>query len=307
MRYYQYIQGGQGGTRQVGVEDGSGQIRNLTALNPRVGSTLDLLKAASITGSDIDSVARGILSSKSGPGATATPVEEFLEGATPGKHGVTLLPPIDAPEVWAFGVTYMDSMRERQAESGSPDVYAKVYDAERPEAFFKSTFDRLQAPFAEVGIRADSEWNVPEPELAFITYGGKIVGYTAGNDMSSRTIEGENPLYLPQAKVYDKSAALGPALATPETVGDPQKLAVTLVIERDGNEVFRGEANTSQMKRDCAYLADWLIRHNSVPDGTTAMTGTGTIPPPEFTLAAGDVISVTIEKIGTLTNTVVVV
>ena len=302
MRYYQYFQGG---SRNVGVEDESGQITDLTALNPRIGSTLDLLNAASITGSDIDLVTRAILGAN--PDAATISADELLEGAASGMNGVNLLPPIDAPEVWAFGVTYMDSMRERQAESGSPDVYAMVYDAERPEAFFKSTFGRLQGPFDEVGIRGDSEWNVPEPELAFVTYGGKIVGYTAGNDMSSRTIEGENPLYLPQAKVYDKSAALGPALATPETVGDPQKLAVTLVIERDGNEAFRGEANTSEMKRDCAYLADWLTRHNAVPDGTTAMTGTGTIPPPEFTLAAGDVISVTIEKIGTLTNTVVVV
>ena len=304
MRYYQYVQAG---TRHVGVEDESGQITDLTALNPRISSTLDLLNAASITGSDIDSVTRGILSASSGSGTATISAEELLERAASGKYGVTLLPPIDAPEVWAFGVTYMDSMRERQAESGSPDVYARVYDAERPEAFFKSTFARLQGPFDEVGIRGDSEWNVPEPELAFVTYGGKIVGYTAGNDMSSRTIEGENPLYLPQAKVYDKSAALGPALATPETVGDPQKLAVPLLIERDGSEVFRGEANTSEMKRDCAYLADWLVRHNSVPDGTTAMTGTGTIPPPGFTLAAGDVVHVTIEKIGTLTNTVVVV
>ena len=302
MRYYQYIQDR---TRRVGVEDDSRQIRDLTARNPRIGSTLDLLNAASITGSDIDSVTRGILSASTDGGSIATPIGEFLDGAAPGRHGVTLLPPIDAPEVWAFGVTYMDSMRERQAESGSPDVYAKIYDAVRPEAFFKSTFERLQSPFDDVGIRGDSEWNVPEPELAFVTYGGSIVGYTCGNDMSSRTIEGENPLYLPQAKVYDKSASLGPALATPETVGDPQKLGVKLVIERNGKEVFNGEANTSEMKRDCAYLADWLVRHNAVPDGTTAMTGTGTIPPPEFTLAAGDVISVTIEKIGTLTNTVV--
>jgi 2-dehydro-3-deoxy-D-arabinonate dehydratase len=304
MRYYQFIQNG---LRQVGVDDGSGRINNLTALNPRIGSTLDLLDAASITGTDIDSVTRGILGTRADSGADTVSIEEFLDGAAPGKHGVTLLPPIDAPEVWAFGVTYMDSMRERQAESGSPDVYAKVYDAERPEAFFKSTFERLQPPFGEVGIRGDSEWNVPEPELSFVTYGGKIVGYTCGNDMSSRTIEGENPLYLPQAKVYDKSAALGPALATPETVGDPQKLGVTLVIERGGQVVFRGEANTGEMKRDCEYLVDWLVRHNSIPDGTSVMTGTGTIPPPGFTLAAGDVIHVTIEKIGTLTNTVVVV
>ena len=302
MRYYQYIQNG---TKHVGVEDASGQVTDLTTLNSQIGSTLDILRAASITGSDIDSVARGVLAANNG--AATISATELMEGAEPGKHGVTLLPPIDAPEIWAFGVTYMDSMRERQAESGSPDVYAKVYDAERPEAFFKATLERTQSPFDDVGIRADSDWNVPEPELTFVTFEGKIIGYTCGNDMSSRTIEGENPLYLPQAKVYDKSASLGPALVTPETVGDPQKLGVTLVIERDGKEVFKGEANTSEMKRDCAYLVDWLVRHNSIPNGTSVMTGTGTIPPPEFTLAAGDVIHVTIEKIGTLTNTVVVV
>jgi 2-dehydro-3-deoxy-D-arabinonate dehydratase len=240
-------------------------------------------------------------------GAATVSADELLDCAQRGKHGVTMLPPVDAPEVWAFGVTYMDSMRERQAESGSPDVYAKVYDADRPESFFKATLDRLQSPFDEVGIRGDSGWDVPEPELAFVTYGGKIVGYTCGNDMSSRTIEGENPLYLPQAKVYDKSAALGPALVSKESIGDAQKLAVTLVIERDGKEAFRGQANTADMKRDCEYLVCWLVRHNSIPDGTSVMTGTGTIPPPEFTLAAGDVVHITIDKIGTLTNTVVVV
>lgn len=302
MRYYQYVQNG---TKRVGAEDDSGHITDLTALNSQIGSTLDLLKVASITNSDIDTIARSVIAANKG--AAKVSATELLDGASPGKHGVTLLPPVDAPEVWAFGVTYMDSMRERQAESGSPDVYAKIYDADRPEAFFKSTFERLQAPFDEVGIRGDSDWNVPEPELTFVTYAGKIVGYTCGNDMSSRTIEGENPLYLPQAKVYDKSAAMGPALATPETVGDPQKLGVTLIIERDGKQAFKGEANTSEMKRDCAYLVDWLVRHNSIPDGTSVMTGTGTIPPPEFTLAAGDVIYVAIENIGTLTNTVVLV
>jgi 2-dehydro-3-deoxy-D-arabinonate dehydratase len=301
MRYYQYLQNG---TKHVGVEDDSGQVTDLTALNSQIGSTLDLFKAASITDSDIDSVTQAILDAN--PGASTIAASELLAGAESGS-GVTLLPPVDAPEVWAFGVTYMDSMRERQAESGSPDVYAKVYDADRPEAFFKSTLARLQSPFDEVGIRADSGWDVPEPELAFVTFEGKIVGYTCGNDMSSRTIEGENPLYLPQAKVYDKSAALGPALVSKQSIGDPQKLGVTLVIERDGEEAFRGTANTSEMKRDCEYLVDWLVRHNSIPDGTSVMTGTGTIPPPEFTLAAGDVVSITIDKIGTLTNTVVVV
>jgi len=302
MRYYQYLQNG---TKHVGVEDDAGKITDMTALNSQIGSTLDLFKVASITGSDIDAVTRGILAAN--PGAETVYASEFLDGAEPGKHGATLLPPVDAPEVWAFGVTYMDSMRERQAESGSPDVYAKVYDADRPEAFFKATLDRLQSPFADVGIRADSGWDVPEPELAFVTYGGKIVGYTCGNDMSSRTIEGENPLYLPQAKVYDKSASLGPALVSKESIGDAQQLGVTLVIERDGKEAFRGQANTSEMKRDCEYLVDWLVRHNSIPDGTSVMTGTGTIPPPEFTLAEGDVVHITIDKIGTLTNTVVIV
>ena len=303
MRYYQYIQSG---LKRVGVEDESGGLTDLTALDPRIGSTLDLLNVASITNTDIDSLTRAVLSNNKSETGKIT-VEELLAGAPIGKHGVTLLPPVDAPEVWAFGVTYMDSMRERQAESGSPDVYAKVYDADRPEAFFKSTFERLQPPFGEVGIRGDSDWNVPEPELVFVTHAGKIIGYTAGNDMSSRTIEGENPLYLPQAKVYDKSAALGPALVTPETVGDPQGLRVELIIERDGKQVFVGKANTSEMKRDCSYLINWLVRHNSIPDGTAVMTGTGTIPPPEFTLAAGDVIHITIDKIGRLTNTVVVV
>ncbi len=302
MRYYQYIKQG---TKRVGAEDESGNVTDLTAINSQIGSTLDLLKASAITGTSVDSIARSIISGASS--ADVVSAAELLDGAQPSKHGVKLLAPIDAPEVWAFGVTYMDSMRERQAESDSPDVYAKVYNADRPESFFKATLDRLQNPFEEVGIRSDSGWDVPEPELAFVTYGGKVVGYTAGNDMSSRTIEGENPLYLPQAKVYDKSAALGPAFVTRESIGDPQSLDVTLTIERDGKEAFRGVANTSQMKRDCDYLADWLVRSNSIPDGTTAMTGTGTIPPPEFTLAAGDVISITIDKIGTLTNTVVVV
>ena len=294
MRYYQFTSGG---SVHVGVEATDGQITDLTTIERSLGSTMDLFKAAAIAGSSADEVAGGLL--KRGGGKTVSLADLAKSGS--------LLPPITAPEVWAFGVTYMDSMRERQAESGSPDVYAKVYDAERPEAFFKATAQRVQPPFAEVGIRADSGWDVPEPELAFVLFGGKIVGYTVGNDMSSRTIEGENPLYLPQAKVYDKSVSFGPCIATPETTGDAQTLDVTLTIERDGKEAFKGQANTSSMKRDCAYLADWLQRHNSVPDGTVALTGTGTIPPPDFTLQGGDVVSIEIAKIGKLVNTVVVV
>lgn len=293
MRYYQFLVDGK---THAGVES-DGNVHDLTAADPAVGSTLDLFSAAHLAGTTADAIATRLLNGAH----VVAPLDDLIAGDSP----YPLLPPIWAPEVWAFGVTYMDSMRERQAESGSPDVYAMVYNADRPEAFFKSTAARLVSPFDAVGIRGDSQWDVPEPELAFVLFGGEIVGYTIGNDMSSRSIEGANPLYLPQAKVYDRSCAIGPGIATPETVGDPQSLDVQLVIERDGAEAFTGSANTSAMKRDCAYLADWLQRHNRVPDGTTVCTGTGTIPPPEFTLAAGDRVSITIDKIGTLTNPVV--
>lgn len=291
MRYYQFLSND---SIHTGVEIGN-DVVDLTAAEPALCSTLDLFAASRISGAPPDEIASQI-SSRSD---SSVPLTDLLDS-----RSVRLLPPILAPEVWAFGVTYMDSMRERQAESGSPDVYAQVYDADRPESFFKATADRLVAPFDAVGIRGDSEWDVPEPELAFVLFGGEIVGYTVGNDMSSRSIEGANPLYLPQAKVYDRSCSIGPCIATPEAVDDPQTLDVALNIERNGANAFSGSANTAMMKRDCAYLADWLQRHNPVPDGTTVLTGTGTIPPPEFTLQDGDVVNITIEKIGTLSNPV---
>ena len=292
MRYYQFLIDD---SIHVGVES-DGAVLDLTAVEPALGSTLDLFRAARLAGVSADDVAGRLMQG----GGESIPLAGLLAG-----DGPRLLPPISAPEVWAFGVTYMDSMRERQAESGSPDVYAQVYDADRPEAFFKSTADRLVAPNDALGIRGDSEWDVPEPELAFVLFGGDIVGYTVGNDMSSRSIEGANPLYLPQAKLYDRSCSIGPCIATPETVVDAQTLEVALTINRDGAAVFTGSANTSIMKRDCVYLADWLQRHNRVPDGTTVLTGTGTIPPPEFTLKPGDVVSIEVDRIGTLTNPVV--
>ncbi len=295
MRFYQFTANG---SRRLGVETSPGEITDLTSIERRLKRTNGLFAAAAVTGSTADEVANGVLQRGGGE-------KHSIESLN--QNGNTLLPPIDAQEVWAFGVTYMDSMRERQAESGTPDVYAKVYNADRPEAFFKATGERVQPPFADVGIRADSGWDVPEPELAFVIYDGKIVGYTVGNDMSSRTIEGENPLYLPQAKVYNRSVSFGPCLVTTDTIGDPQKLDVTLVIERNGEQAFSGQANTSSMKRDCAYLADWLQRHNNVPDATVVLTGTGTIPPPEFTLTDGDIVSITIQDIGTLVNPVVTV
>ena len=294
MRYYQFLTDD---SIHVGVES-DGAVIDLTAVDSALGSTADLFLAARLADSTADAIASRLMDR----GDETVDLDELLAGTA---TGASLLPPINAPEVWAFGVTYMDSMRERQAESGSPDVYAQVYDADRPEAFFKSTAERLVAPLDAVGIRGDSEWDVPEPELAFVLFGGETVGYTVGNDMSSRSIEGANPLYLPQAKLYDRSCAIGPCIATPDTVGDAQTLDVELRIERDGETAFTGSANTGSMKRDCVYLSDWLQRHNTVPNGTTVLTGTGTIPPPEFTLQEGDVISITIDKIGTLTNPVV--
>ena len=213
----------------------------------------------------------------------------------------SLQSPIFPQEVWAAGVTYSDSMRERQAESDSPDVYAKVYSAERPEIFFKGTGDRMQPPNSDLGIRSDSGWDVPESELAVIIINGEIAGYTIGNDMSSRSIEGENPLYLPQAKVYNKSFSIGPCIISSENI-DPQDLKVGLKIYRNEKMVFNGNSSTKEMKRNVVELVDWLQRSNDLPEVAVLMTGTGIIPQQDFTLKQDDVVEISIEKIGTLRN-----
>ena len=218
-----------------------------------------------------------------------------------------ILSPIFPQEVWAAGVTYSDSMRERQAESDTPDVYAKVYSADRPEIFFKGTGERMQGPNEELGIREDSGWDVPESELAVVIINGEIAGYTIGNDMSSRSIEGENPLYLPQAKVYNKSFSLGPCIVSKDEIEDPQNLKVELSITRKENIVFQGESSTSEMKRNVYELVEWLLKSNDLPQDAVLMTGTGIIPPQDFTLNEGDIVSISIEKIGTLTNKIVLV
>jgi 2-dehydro-3-deoxy-D-arabinonate dehydratase len=302
MRYYQVMLASSESRLTVQANDDS--LVDLTSISPHARTVYDLLEAAALTGAGVDDVAKSLIDR--GGNAWLSLADLQQNSAEDGKFP-RLAVPLVPPEIWAVGVTYQDSMRERQAESKSPDIYARVYGAERPEVFFKGTPRVLAQPYGEVGIRADSAWNVPEPELAFVLFDGRIAGYTCGNDMSSRTIEGDNPLYLPQAKIYDRSCAIGPCFVTPETVGNAQNLTITLTITRAGKQAFRGSTNTSKMRRDCAYLADWLQRHNPVPDGTTVCTGTGTIPPPEFTLQQGDVIDIQIEKIGTLTNTVVVV
>lgn len=218
-----------------------------------------------------------------------------------------LLPPIGTQEVWASGVTYYRSREARMEESekaGGGSFYDRVYDAERPELFFKSTAARVVGDYGTVRIRRDSTWNVPEPELTlYATSSGTLVGYTIGNDMSSRSIEGENPLYLPQAKTYDGSAALGPCLYISKEPLSPET-RIELVIIRGGEEVFSGEVMLSQMKRKPTELLGFLFRETTFPQGAYLMTGTGIIPHSDFTLEPGDKIHIAIEPIGTLTNTV---
>lgn len=219
---------------------------------------------------------------------------------------VTLNAPIDWQEVWCAGVTYSRSRDARMEESQSKSVYDKVYEADRPELFFKGMRFRVAGPGQEIAVRGDSTWDVPEPECALvISSAGEIVGYTVGNDVSSRSIEGENPLYLPQAKVYDKAAALGPVIALADEIDDPNELPIELVIRRDGKVGFQGTTNTNQLHRTFADLVKYLYRDNTHYHGAILMTGTGIVPPSDFTLKAGDEVSITIDGIGTLTNPVI--
>jgi len=222
---------------------------------------------------------------------------------------VQLLAPVGWQEVWAAGVTYMRSMKARMEESEfSASAYDKVYAAERPEIFFKSLAQKVVGPGEAVGIRRDAKWNVPEPELALVLNShGKIVGYTIGNDMSSRDIEGENLLYLPQAKTYHRSCALGPwiVLGTPEA--QAREWTIKLNIERDGKNVFTGETSVSQIKRRFEELAEFLFRSQVFPYGAILLTGTGIIPEDSFTLNERDVVRIEISGIGMLQNPVAVV
>jgi len=215
--------------------------------------------------------------------------------------------PVEPPEVWASGVTYQISEEARQEESDKPDVYIDVYESERPEIFFKATPSRTVGPDEAVGIRGDSDWDTPEPELGIVLYKGDIVGFTIGNDMSSRDIEGDNPLYLPQAKVYDRCCSLGPCVTSLSDVEDPHDLVMTMQIHRDGDVVYEGETNTSEMVRTCEELSSYLTRHNVVPDLTVLLTGTALVPEGDFTLQEDDEVEIDIEGIGTLTNPVTTV
>ncbi|HLI92918.1 MAG TPA: fumarylacetoacetate hydrolase family protein [Puia sp.] len=219
-----------------------------------------------------------------------------------------LLAPVGgSQEIWAAGVTYLrsrDARMEESKQSGGASFYDKVYEAERPELFFKALPQRVAAHDEDVYIRRDSSWNVPEPELTlFINSKAEIQGYTIGNDMSSRSIEGENPLYLPQAKVYQRSAALGPCLYVPAEPISPST-RIRMVIVRGGQSAYAGEVAISMIKRKLSELAQWLYRDMDFPAGSLLMTGTCLVPGNEFTLSAGDKVDITIDGVGTLSNTV---
>ena len=233
----------------------------------------------------------------------ASELQDFLSAhRKEEKANGSLTAPIEFnQEVWASGVTYLSSRMAREAESQSKDVYQKVYDAERPELFFKATGVRVRGHGETIRIRKDSKWDVPEPELTLVcNTKGEVIGYTVGNDVSSRSIEGENPLYLPQAKVYDKSCAIGPGIriASIDTLKD---LQIDLVINRDGASAFSGQTRTSQIKRTLEELVEHLYRELDFSHGAFLMTGTGIIPSEAFTLQSGDQVSITIDGL-TLEN-----
>ncbi|WP_415381943.1 fumarylacetoacetate hydrolase family protein [Halosimplex sp. TS25] len=234
--------------------------------------------------------------------------QAYLDDAEPIEFdGDDVVLPVEPPEVWASGVTYQISEEARQEESDKPDVYIDVYESERPEIFFKATPSRTVGPDEAVGIRADSTWDTPEPELGVVLYDGEMVGFTIGNDMSSRSIEGENPLYLPQAKVYDRCCSLGPCVVSRAEVDDPHDLEMTMQIHRDGEVAYEGTTNTGEMVRTCEELTSYLTRHNVVPELTVLLTGTALVPEGDFTLREGDEVEIDIEGIGTLTNPVTTV
>jgi 2-dehydro-3-deoxy-D-arabinonate dehydratase len=288
MHYYQATEDG---ASRLLAADGS-DVYDLTSVRRELDSFAELARAASISSRSIDEIASTL-------SEEADPLDSSILDDVDA--------PIVPPEVWAAGVTYGISEQAREEESGMPEMYLDVYEAERPEIFFKATPDRMVGPREEVGIRGDSEWDVPEPELGVVLYEGDIVGYTIGNDMSSRSIEGKNPLYLPQAKVYDRCCALGPCVVSAEEIDDPHDLEMSMTIERDGETLYDDATSTGEMVRTCEELVDYYTSHNSVPETSVLLTGTSLVPEDDFTLRAGDRVTIDIEAIGTLENVVTVV
>jgi len=286
MRYYRAVQ--DNSLSLLAREEEN--VYDLTRTDAGPTSFFDLAEAASITEESIDDVARGLL-------------EEAPQVDT-ARVKADLIRPFDPDEVWAAGVTYDISQASRQDEGGLAESYRNAYDADRPEVYFKATPSRTVGPGDAVGIRGDSEWDVPEPEFTIVLYEDEIVGYTVGNDVCSRSIERENLLYLPQSKIYAKSCAIGPCIVTEETIGDPHDVTMDMSILRDGDVVFSGGTSTSKMVRTCEELAGYYTRYNEVPEASALLTGTSIIPPDDVTLRDGDTVQIEIENIGTLENPV---
>jgi 2-dehydro-3-deoxy-D-arabinonate dehydratase len=285
MRYYQLQRSGE----SVLAVEAESVGYDLTSARSDLDSFEVLVRAAGITGQRPDDITARLLAD-----ADEIPVTTLED------RGEL---PVSVDEVWAAGVTYRISEEARTEESDMPDIYVDVYDADRPEIFFKATPERTVGPDEAIGVRGDSDWNVPEPELGVVLYRGETVGYTIGNDVSSRAIEGANPLYLPQAKVYDRCCALGPCLAT--GVSDPHDLAISMRITREGDTVYDESTSTAEMVRTCEELVSYLARHNPLPEVTALLTGTSLVPEDEFTLRPDDRVTIDIEGIGTLSNPVV--
>jgi len=272
----------------------------------RVGLAIDDRTIADLSAGGVESIT-SLIDGADGVERIRDLAEQDLQKLT--LADVTLLTPVEGQEVWAAGVTYLRRKKARMEESDfSANAYDLVYEAARPEIFFKSLPDKVVGPGEAVGIRKDSKWNVPEPELTLVVNSRKeLVGYTIGNDMSSRDIEGENLLYLPQAKVYDRSCAVGPWIVVGANEAEVREWTIGVEIERGGNTVFNGETSINNIKRTFDELVGYLCRSQTFPQGAMLLTGTGVVPDDDFTLAKDDVIRITISGIGTLENRVVTV
>jgi 2-dehydro-3-deoxy-D-arabinonate dehydratase len=271
------------------VLDRNGALYDLSTADPNVESFGDLVSAAAIANESL---------------------LEIVEACANGAPTIDIDPqdaatrPLDPDEIWGAGVTYAISQESREGTGAIGQAYLDAYEADRPELYFKATPDRAVGPGDAVGIRGDSKWDVPEPELALVLHRGEIVGYTIGNDMCSRDIERENLLYLPQSKIYDRCCSIGPCIVPAEAIGDPHDLEMTMTIEREGSTVFRDSTNTGEMVRTCGELATFYRRHNTVPELSVLVTGTSIIPPDDLSLTPGDHVTIDIESIGTLWNPV---
>lgn len=286
MRYYR-IQ--QGESISLVAQDESASY-NLTETESAPRSFFELVAAASLTDESVDDVARELL-----PTAPNIDLDAVWDD---------LIRPIDPDEIWGAGVTYAISQESRKGEGSLSEAYINAYEGDRPEVYFKATPSRTVGPNDNIGIRGDSDWDAPEPELTLVLYGDEIVGYTVGNDVCSRSIERENLLYLPQSKIYAKSCAIGPCISTDETVNDPHDLEMKMTISREDEVIFEGSTSTDQMVRSSEELSDYFTRYNEVPESSVLLTGTSIIPPDDVALQADDTVDIEIENIGTLENTV---